>query len=385
MAVHAKVTREFMSIYPKIRGMLLLIFLILLAACATVRGQDQRWKFVVFGDTISFWTDSSINEEILAELAPAIVAENPAFVLFDGDFSGYPALGNYQIWTNLMGPVYQAGIPVYPAVGNHDYQDRVAYAAVFESIIPANGPPGEVGTTYVLNHRNALILVLNEFALSNSFRINQEWVDAVLATNTQPHVFAAGHMPAFKVYHGDCLDDYPTNRNALWHSLERARCGIYFSGHDHFYDHSRIDNGDGNPAEDIHQMTVGTGGAPLYGDGLYDGDNGPWIPVRVFHESQYGYVCVEIDGAKVTATWHHRAGTNSYPATSDVFSYSVLPRPILKIRQLNPGLSLSWTGDAILQAASDPHGGFTNVPGATSPWMISELSEQRLFFRLRQP
>jgi hypothetical protein len=43
-------------------------------------------------------------------------------------------------------------------------------------------------------------------------------------------------------------------------------------------------------------MIIGTAGAPLYSDDLYNGDNGLWTPVRVYHESQDQYGLVEIDG-----------------------------------------------------------------------------------------
>jgi len=372
-----------MSVIPRMHRLRLTGCLACLALATTL--QAQPWKFVVLGDSLTFYITSPINTNLLAELAPAIVEERPDFVLFTGDFAGAPSLENFQVWTNTMAPIYQAGISVYPAVGNHDYQDPAAYQAVFGPAIPDNGPPEEIDTTYALIHRNALILVLNEFTPTNSFRVNQAWLDAVLATNTQPHVFAAGHLTAFKVYHGDCMDDYPTNRNAFWQSLERAGCRIYFCGHDHFYDHSRVDNGDGNPNDDLHQIAAGTGGAPLYPDGLYDGDNGTWQPVRAFHEAQYGFVSVTVDGATVTTTWHHRTEPGAFAATPEVFSYTLSARPLLRFGYKDGGLTLTWPGNAILQSAHDPHGVFTNVPGAASPWSTAGRNGQRMFFRLKQP
>ena len=55
---------------------------------------------------------------------------------------------------------------------------------------------------------------------------------------------------------------YPAARDSLWESLLSAGAKIYFSGHDHFYDHTIIDDGDENPQNDMHQVIVGT--APNY-------------------------------------------------------------------------------------------------------------------------
>ena len=162
---------------------------------------------------------------------------------------GFPPAQVYQK------ALYEAGIPVFPATGNHDLSSDGAVAAVFGRNIPTNGPADEVGTTYALRHRNALVLVLNEYAGTNQYRVNQPWVDAVLATNTLSHVFALGHIPAFKLYHQDCLGLYAPERDAFWNSLSNAHARIYFGGHDHFYDHARLDDGDGSSFNDLRDMT----------------------------------------------------------------------------------------------------------------------------------
>jgi hypothetical protein len=214
-------------------------------------------------------------------------------------------------------------------------------------------------------------------------RVNQQWVDAVLETNTQPHVIAISHAPAFKVFHFDCLGSYPQERNTFWASLKKAKCRLYFSGHDHFYDHARIEDWDGDPDNDIHQFVLGTGGAVFYGDSPYDGDNEPYSPLRVLHEQQYGYLRVEVDGFRVTATWCHRAESGVFTDTAEVFSYT--SRPALRLASSNAGFTLTWASPAILQASPEPSGQFTNVAGATSPFALSNLAEPRLFYRLAVP
>lgn len=291
----------------------------------------QKWRFLVYGDTRGTNLSNQVNTNILQELARATTNEMPAFVLVPGDlvYSGNETA--FREWTNAMAPVYQAGIPVYPVIGNHDDVDVNACTNVFGADIPDNGPATECDRTYSITYSNALVLALDTYV--NTGRVNQSWIDAVLASNYMPHVFAFGHLPAFKVNHTDILDDYPSDRDTFWSSLTNAKARAYFCGHDHFYDHMRLDDGDSNPTNDAHQYIVGTGGAPLYGDGAYDGNNGPWNPQRLLHEAQYGYLVVEIDRLDVTITWKHRISDDTYVVTSDTTSNRVLPeRPILEIR-----------------------------------------------------
>jgi hypothetical protein len=159
-------------------------------------------------------------------------------------------------------PVYQAGIPVFPAVGNHDVDAVFEIKRLLGPGLPDNGPEGEIDQTYAVTHEDSLVLVLNVFTHTNLLRVNQKWVDAVLATNTQTHVFAISHAPAFNVFHIDCLGSYPQERNNFWLSLKKANCRMYFSGHDHFYDHARIEDGDGDPDNDIHQFILGPEAQP---------------------------------------------------------------------------------------------------------------------------
>lgn len=290
------------------------------------------WKFLVYGDTRGSGDvgEAEVNDVIVSELARATLTENPAFVLVPGDLVNSGDLAAFQLWRNgdakygNMKPVYDVHIPVYPIIGNHDATDVNAFKTVFGPDLPDNGPTGEVDRTYAVTYNNALILGLDEYV--NTGRVNQAWVDAQLAARDRaatPHVFAFGHQPAFKANHTDCLDDYPANRDDFWNSLKNAGSRSYFAGHDHFYDHARIGDGDGNTANDLHQFIVGSGGAPLTSTYAYDGANTVWSPANVYHEMQYGYMVVTVDGATVTMTWKDRTGADSYVATPDVFSYTV--------------------------------------------------------------
>jgi len=300
-------------------------------------------------------------------------------VLFPGDLvSGYRSIGpagfedQLRTWVEITEPVYNAGIDVYVSRGNHEIMDVWGYHIrpdidptdnhatrwlnVFgndlypEQKLPDNGPASEKYMTYAVTHKNAFIVSLDQYAgiiHDTVHMIDQEWLDAQLAANIRPHIFIAGHEPAFRAMHTDCLDNQPTQRDAFWASIRNAGGRTYFAGHDHFYDHARIDDGDGNPDNDIHQYIIGTGGATPYAWlPPYSGDNSYYTVEQLEHAENYGYVLVEIDGFNVNLTWIQRHTNDlSIPGIyqpDDAWSYSVSPRPI--VLSPNGGENLAAAG-----------------------------------------
>ena len=286
----------------------------------------QTVRFIVTGDTRG--GDNGVNTTILGEIADATIAEGADFILFTGDLvngSGDQATLESQLttWRNTMQDVYDTGIGVYPCRGNHDTGSKAAWDNVFTGAyaLPNNGPAGEENITFSFTQDNVFVVGLDQYV--TDARVNQTWLDAQFASNEQPHVFAFGHEPAFSVQHSDCLDDYPSDRNTFWSSIAAEGGRTYFAGHDHFYNHTRLDDGDADPDDDLHQYIVGSGGAPLYDwNYSYDGDNGSWTPQLIHHEKEYGYVLVEIDGSSATLTWKHRVPPGVYETNGDTFTYS---------------------------------------------------------------
>ena len=293
----------------------LILSMLCLAGC-----KSPSWQFIVTGD--SRGSDNGVSTAVLSEIAAEIVNKKVDFVLFSGDLvSGYndqAALEcQLKTWRDTMQPVYDSDIAVYVVRGNHDIgrpPRPTAWNNVFTGryAMPNNGPAGEKNLTYSVEHKNALIIGIDQYATKR--RINQAWIDAQLAKNTQPHIFVFGHEPAFSAGQNDCLDADTTVRDALWKSIEKAGGKTYFCGHDHFYDHTRIDN-DGDPANDIHQYIAGTAGAPLYDQKTdYKGNNSDYTVTKINHVKQYGYLLVKVTGSKATIIWMQRTGKGVYEA-----------------------------------------------------------------------
>ncbi len=294
----------------KTRG-IVFVCIILIISSFTVSASAEKWNFIITGDSRGF--NNGVHTDILAEIVQETIDQNAEFILFPGDLvngSSTQSVLESQLntWIDTMQPLYDAGIGVYPVRGNHETGPLAAWHNVFSGsyALPSNGPAGEVNLTYSVAHKNVFFVGLDQYV--NLHRVNQTWLNNQFAANTNPHIFVFGHEPAFAVQHSDCLDDYPTDRNTFWFSLRDAGCKVYACGHDHFYDHAAVDDGDANQANNVHQYIVGTAGAPLrYWSPPYTGNNGSMNVTQVQHVAQYGYVLVEVlDDTSYKMSWYER-------------------------------------------------------------------------------
>ncbi len=364
---------------------------ILLAALAPASG--QVWKFLVYGDSRGTSAGDPVNTNVLKEIVVATTNEKPAFVLFVGDLVYSGSAATFAVWTNIMAPVYRAGIPVYPILGNHDSGGASIFTNIFSSTLPHNGPAGEVCRTYYFVYSNSLVIGLDNYVTAH--RVNQTWLDGVLASNYMPHVFVFGHEPAFKMSHTDCLDDYPADRDNFWNSISNAGARMYFCGHDHFYDDVRLDDGDGNPSNDLHQFIVGGGGAPLYADSTYNGVNDDWTPQRVYHDMTNGYLVVDVNRLRVTTTYKRRTGVNTFTAGPTNIAYYVPPQRAVMDEISTTGINFVLHLDNLTPSASNriertedlvagvwrPAQLFTVVSN-TYDW-VGSVDSNQVFYRVR--
>ncbi len=301
---------------------------------------------------------NGINVVILSELVDEFVNQDIDVLIFAGDLvSGLFSSSNdvfeaqLRTWTQIMAPVYDANIAVYAGRGNHEIRSNPLdpndtyghrWLEVFgrnsdpNIRLPDNGPPGEEYMTYSVTHKNAFIAMLDQYdgiVNQQEHRVNQTWLDAQLAANTRPHIFITGHEPAFKTINREGLDDYPDLRDEFWASIINNAGRIYLCGHDHYYNHARIDDGDGDPNNDVHQYIVGTAG-PLYTwKGTYPGDNSRYAPVSLYYARANGYLIGEVNDLDVTLTWFQRHTTaldvNGVYEPNETWTYTAIPKPIL--------------------------------------------------------
>ena len=159
----------------------------------------------------------------------------------------------------------------------------------------------------------------------DSHSINQGWLESVLNRNKKPFIFAFGHEPAFSAGRHDnseTLAAHQPERDQMWESLIEAGARVYFCGHDHFYDHMTIFRTNGDPGPQMHQLTAGTAGAPMYVGGAYPED-AKWKRTSIRHiDNTPGYLLIVVDGDMANITFKGQTAPGIYK-TMDSFSYCV--------------------------------------------------------------
>jgi hypothetical protein len=311
----------------------------LLALCAVAAsslcfGQDH-FRFIVTGD--DRWDTSGgragdengVNVAGLTRVMAAVMAEKPVILLMNGDTVGGmknddDEYSQFQTYLRVMKPVYDSGIKVLTIRGNHEMHSTNASAVwrkvfVGEYANPEGGPPGEEQETFEYKYGNTLFLGLDEF-VTNEATINQPWVDSVLAKEHATHIVAFAHKMAFKSgHHVDGMNSVPEARDKFLESLINAGSRMIFFGHDHLYDHEFAVE-DGQPdANGIHQVVVGTAGAPFVHGRNDEPTDGKWKLTHLGHvEGKLGYCVVDIDGKKATVTFKAESSPGKFE-TADSF------------------------------------------------------------------
>lgn len=303
----------------------LLLLLVAALLPSTGMAKDKPWKFVVLSDTRSDPCAADgkggVNTMTLGRIAKAVASEKPDLVLAPGDLvlgNAYkcspadPYDAQLKNWRKVMGPVYDANIPVLPTRGNHELASKeyfpnepcrpvapnptalAAWLANFGKYVPQNGPEGQKGLTYAYTHKNALFIGLDE--LTDYLSYDPSWFDAVLKADKRRHLFVFGHFPAFGVMHRDNLSCNSATRDALWKSIGANNGRLYFCGHDHLYDRGEVTDPAGNG---IRQVLVGNGGAPFYN--YSGGYSDKRVKPRKRLLSKPGYLVVTVNGARISA------------------------------------------------------------------------------------
>lgn len=309
-------------------------FTVLVALSFLAHSGQAPLRFIVTGD--DRWDthggragdENGVNVAGMKRLAAAIVAEKPSLLLFNGDTIGggddAQEASQYKTFLGAMQPIYDAGIKVLAVRGNHEMHAahaddlwRTAFSGPYAN--PGNGPKGEEDLTYSYRVGDVLFLGLDQFSAAQEPVVNQAWVDKTLAASSATHVFAFFHKMAFKGgHHVDGMNTQPAARDAFLKSLGAHGGTVIFAGHDHLYDHLAATK-DGVT---IHQVIVGTAGAPFYHGTSTEAADGGWTLNHMGHiEGKLGYCVVEVDGKKVNVVFKEETSPGVFEK-ADSFSYS---------------------------------------------------------------
>jgi hypothetical protein len=147
-----------------------------------------------------------------------------------------------------------------PVPGNHDYESPGAMP-YFEYFGPNAGPPGVGYYSYTAGPWH--IVALNSEVQVGPSSAQMQWLRADLMAYRNTRCTAA-------MWHKPLFTSGPNGPNPhmrdIWRTLYEFDADLIITGHDHLYERFAPQDPDGrlDATRGIRQLTIGTGGGPLY-------------------------------------------------------------------------------------------------------------------------
>ncbi len=241
-------------------------------------------RFAVLGD-------SGTGSPAQLAVARSLESTDVSLVLHTGDIV-YPkgAMSDY-------GPRYfepygrlLSRVPLYPAVGNHDYANqaigarraRRRFDEVYRRI---HRKPAyysfDAGPVHFVSLDTNQSFWIDAAAAYGPGSPQDAWLREDLASSKAPWKVVFTHVP---IHASEDHGDHDSLRRWLEPLLKKHGVQAVFTGHDHIYERSK-------PIEGTVFMTVGTGGAGLHTK--RDRPDDPRFAARV---AAHGFLHVEVDG-----------------------------------------------------------------------------------------
>ena len=301
-----------------------------------VPGTEGSYRIGVFGDC----GNNSVNQRSVRDQAAKYLADKPmdAWILLgDNAYSSGTDPEYQEKFFNIYKDDFLKKYPLFPAPGNHDYNDFYQYKATAQAShdiayyqnfsMPVNGEAGGVpsGTQafYSFDIGNVHFLSLDSYGKEdNATRMYDttgaqvQWIkkDLEVFNNTRRGwVVAYWHHPPYTMgsHNSDKEGDLVKIREDFIGILERYGVDLIICGHSHLYERSRLMNG--------HFGMEATFNAPTHNlsasSALYDGSTNscPYIKDTVTNRGTV-YVVSGSAGAlgRRQATYPHDAMYYSY-------------------------------------------------------------------------
>ncbi|MFA4817360.1 MAG: metallophosphoesterase [Parcubacteria group bacterium] len=219
-----------------------------------------QFTFAILGDsqwwpTKDRWTDQF--ETILEKLKDF----HPEFILGMGDLSSMEGCRTadkcaayFERWRDEVKVVSPN---VYPAIGNHDYENggMELWQKIFNT--PNDGPAESRGTTYSFDYKNSHFVFLNseqeDQPLDQS--VQMKWMKDDLENTSKRNVFIINHRPNFP--------SQSFSQTHMWQTFFNNDVLAYFSGHIHTYCYRPVSaaNIDGAGDNIIQHFVIGNSGS----------------------------------------------------------------------------------------------------------------------------
>lgn len=330
--------------------------LLLLTNCSRY-GKKINYTFVVAGDVRLKPSDTSDDPSTanvfqlkrlfreVSELKPL-----PKFLIFNGDLVfGYTddtvRLANeLKAWIDIYkaSPLAKTDVKLITLPGNHEVcvkigSGKISLAAnerVFVRIMKnyINGDNGPKATglipgtdslmsdqsrlTYSFDYGGDHFVIFNTDPVDRESRVPYHWLEKDLAKAHKDgvrHIFAFSHKPPYPSYFDSepSLIVHQSNRDSMWHCLEKYKCKVMFCSHYHLWDSVEPDKGK------TWEVIAGNAGAPV---------EKTWLPCY------YGYTLVKVSSGKIDITSFGNNFDKDYP-TLPTAEYPTMIRAHFTIEQ----------------------------------------------------
>ncbi|NLG84946.1 MAG: metallophosphoesterase [Firmicutes bacterium] len=235
----------------------------MIIGCFTLAGAIEGVReetFLIMGDSRGrfFATNERMLRDLLTEAAGG--EERPQTLFFLGDLSFWGSAGEYAAWCRIVTRFFPPD-QIYPVMGNHD--GRQETFGRFFPHLPWEMVPGYGRTVYTVDRGEIRFIILN----SRGHRIDEvqrAWLARMLAPPRPRHAVVLLHEPFYPTgaHLGESLDRYPAERDLAWALLDAGGVEMVFVSHEHNYSRRTIPS-QTRPGKVIHQICVGSAGAPL--------------------------------------------------------------------------------------------------------------------------
>ncbi|KAF5438181.1 copper-binding protein, partial [Candidatus Methanophagaceae archaeon] len=191
--------------------------------------------FVVGGDSLTQYSDFNLTLQFIKNYKDQL-----DYVVWVGDMNYINV--NKENYSDIELP----GIPSHWIVGNHemdvgDERNISNLNTTFNNIVYYYND--SLNTSYIAEYNHSYVIVLDEYIEHSYGNIPVgsglfNWLESSIALlNHTKQIFAFGHEPAYPEHRhvGSSLDQFPSDRDALWSLFNNYSVEAYFCGHTHWY------------------------------------------------------------------------------------------------------------------------------------------------------
>lgn len=277
------------------------------AAVFTTAAATNEFSFMYMGDTHIGYNENSAS--VWENLLAGALKDYPdiKFALSSGDIVDDAVYSrNWQDLLEIQARYFK-GIPLMPAIGNHENEDLNMYRKSFA--LPQNGPEGMKEQHYSFDYGNAHFVVLDSNLMGSegdSATAGMAWLENDLQNTNKEWKFVMFHHPAYEVSSYDNSSCEVIKQNWV-PILEENDVDLVFVGHQHMYMRTYPMAGgqvQQYPADGITYV-MGVSGNKTY----LNPDNAGYIAKVADGEDAISYSVINIEGDVLNLTTVKADGT----------------------------------------------------------------------------